>query len=135
MTEQKKSRKGIGGRPTKMTDKTLAKLEEAFLMGCPDTEACLWADINPSTLYHYQEKHPEFIQRKEALRHKPALTARKNITQAIEEGDLDRSAWYLERKAKDEFGKGAEVTLKPSGEIGEGIETLADQIRVFLGRE
>ena len=127
-----KSRKGAGGRPTKMTEATLAKLEEAFLMGCPDTEACLWADINPSTLYHDQEKHPEFVKRKEALRHKPTLTARRNITTAINEGDLDRSTWYLERKAKEEFSKNEVLTLSASNSMGEAVGEMTEAIKAYL---
>lgn len=115
-----------------MTPETIAKLEEAFLMGCPDTEACLWADINPSTLYHYQEKHPEFIQRKEALRKKPTLTARRNITKAVDSGDLDSSKWYLERKAKEEFSKGDTLAVSVSDDLGESVEAMRDGIRAFL---
>ena len=51
-------------RPTVMTDDIVAKLESAFLMGCTDNEACLYADIDRSTLYRYQEKNPEFSDRK-----------------------------------------------------------------------
>ena len=55
-------------RPTVMTPEVIAKLEEAFAWGCSDIEACLWADIAPKTLYVYQEKNPEFAQRKAALK-------------------------------------------------------------------
>ncbi len=43
-----------------MTPDTLAKLETAFSMGLPDEQACLYAKIDPSTLYRYQEKNPKF---------------------------------------------------------------------------
>jgi hypothetical protein len=43
------------GRPTKMTPDTVKKLEEAFLLGCSDIEACLVADISKQTLYNSNE--------------------------------------------------------------------------------
>ncbi|WP_230334267.1 hypothetical protein [Streptococcus suis] len=36
--------KNKGGRPTKMTQGTVKKLEEAFLRGLSDEEACLYAN-------------------------------------------------------------------------------------------
>lgn len=44
------------GRPTKMTQGTVKKLEEAFLRGLSDEEACLYADISKPTLYDYCDK-------------------------------------------------------------------------------
>lgn len=36
--------KNKGGRPTKMTQGTVKRLEEAFLRGLSDEEACLYAN-------------------------------------------------------------------------------------------
>lgn len=59
------------GRPTKMTDATIKKLDEAFAIGCSDEEDCFYADISKQTLYTYQENPPEFVDRKEALKQRP----------------------------------------------------------------
>ncbi len=59
------------GRPTVMTVETVNKLEEAFMLGCTDEEACFAANISKQTLYNYQDKNPEFIDRKETLKSRP----------------------------------------------------------------
>lgn len=85
------------GRPTVVTEYVLLKLEEAFAMGCTDLEACVYADISKSTLYKYQENHPEFAERKEELKENPILLARQTVLKSLSE-DVN-SAWkYLERK-------------------------------------
>ena len=86
------------GRPTKMTSDTLAKLEHAFLMGCSDPEACLYADIVPSTLYRYQESNPEFSERKETLKQNPVMKARGVILEALAEGDVNTAHKVIDRK-------------------------------------
>ncbi len=82
-----------------MTPEVLHKLEEAFAIGCSDTEACSYADISPRTLYKYQEEEPEFIQRKEQLKEKPILKAKNTIVKAL--GEPEHAKWYLERRVDD----------------------------------
>lgn len=105
------------GRPTVMTKETLNKLEEVFAIGGSDTEACFYADISPRTLYKYQEEHPDFIQRKEALKEKPILKARQTIVKALD--NPQQAQWYLERKRKKEFAQRIENT----GKDGEALPT------------
>lgn len=77
--------KNKGGRPTIMTDSVVHKLEEAFLMGCSDAEACFFADISKQTLYNYQEKHPEFVDRKERLKSNPLFLSRRIQLDALKD--------------------------------------------------
>lgn len=93
------------------------KLEEAFAIGCTDKEACLYADISERTLYTYQEKHPEFAQRKELLKEKPVLTARNTVVRSLQT-DPDIALKYLERKKSDEFA--TKSKQEHSGEIRGG---------------
>lgn len=104
------------GRPTKMTEAVIGKLEEAFSMGATDLEACFHADISGDVLYDYQKKHPEFTERKKALKEKLVLKARKNVQDALEEGDKDISKWYLERKKKDEFSTKSNTDITSKGD-------------------
>ena len=53
------------GRHSKFNPDILAKLEEAFLCGHSDEEACIIAQINPATLYRYCQKNGNFARRKE----------------------------------------------------------------------
>lgn len=98
-------------RPTVMTEQVIAKLEEAFAWGCSDTEACLWADIAPATLYQYQEKHPAFTERKAMLKERPILDSRATVARAVKR-DADLAMKYLERKRKDEFSTKSESEIK-----------------------
>lgn len=95
------------GRHTEMTPEKIAKLEQAFSIGCSDLEACLFADIGKTTLYTYQNKHPEFTERKERLKEGVVLKARIKVKEALDSKDLkvstDMAKWLLERKKKDEF--------------------------------
>lgn len=97
-----------------MTDETVKVLEEAFSNGASDLQACFIANISKQTLYNYQEIHPEFVDRKEALKDMIKYQAKSKIRRAIEMGDdvkeaLETSKWYLERKDK-EFKPKSDVT-------------------------
>lgn len=101
-----------------MTPATLQKLREAFLLGCSDREACFFAEISPSSLYAYQQHHPDFLEQKELWKADLTFKARRVVVDAINTGDLRVSQWYLERKAKDEFG----LRTEHVGKNGEPIE-------------
>lgn len=111
-----------GGRPTSMTPETIGKLEYGFSCGLSDREACLYANINPDTLYEYCKKHPEFSERKELLKEQVKMQAKLNLASSISGGDEKASEWYLERKAKDEFSTKTEV----SGTIAGAVQIVDD---------
>lgn len=105
------------GRPTVMTKHTIDKLEAAFCMGCTDHEACLYANINPATLYLYQKSNPDFIDRKEFLKETIILHARDSVSKGVK-SDYKFALDFLARKRKDEFSLRTETT----GKDGEAIE-------------
>lgn len=115
------------GRPTKMTKVMIGKLEMLFAKGLSDREACLVAEINPSTLYEYCKENPEFAERKEMLKDKPKIKAKMNVQEAIEAGDTDISKWYLERKAKDEFSTKQEISADVDTNVTINIELTDDE--------
>jgi hypothetical protein len=86
------------GRPTKMKEATLQKLEQAFAWGCSDSEACIFAGINKSTLYAYCEKKREFTDRKELLKTTPVMKARMVVYDALLSGDLVTANKIIDRK-------------------------------------
>lgn len=106
------------GRPTKMTEAVLGKLEQAFAYGSTDKEACFYAGINQDTMYEYQKLHPEFTERKEALKGSLILEARQKVAIDIK-NDTKVAQWYLERKVKSEFSLRQELT----GKDGESLPT------------
>ncbi len=105
------------GRPSSVTPEVLAKLEQAFGMGCSDKEACLYADICMDALYNYQNRHPEFAEWKAILKEKPVLKARSVVVNSL--SDPENAKWYLERKTHGEFNarQALELTGKDGGPI------------------
>lgn len=119
MTKRKDpDKKETAGRKTIMTPEIISKLEQAFSMGCTDLEACFFANIGKSTLYNYQDRHPEFVERKEQLKQRLIFQARTVIASALSNNDENTAKWYLERKKKDEFSTRVENT----GKDGEALQ-------------
>ena len=86
------------GRPTVMTESVIRKLEDAFMLGCTDLEACFAADISKTTLYKYCEANPEFAERKEALKSNPVYLAKSVVVDALKDGDRQVALDTLKRK-------------------------------------
>ena len=104
-------------RPTVMTPETIDKLEQAFLNGASDKEAIFQAGISESTFYDYYKGNSEFSERKEGLKSQVKYRARKNVVDAINDGDKTLSQWYLERKVKEEFSQKTEVDQNITGNL------------------
>lgn len=105
------------GQPTKMTEKTLRVLEDAFINGASDVQACFLAEISEEVLYYYQRKHPKYTKRKAALKDMIKYKAKKKIKHAIDtELGCDTAKWYLERRDsefKPKSDLNVEVAPKP----------------------
>lgn len=99
--------KHAGGRPTVMDNLSIKKLEEVFAIGGTDEEACFFANISMATLYNYQKKHPEFLERKEALKQRPILKARTTVVASLDDPII--AMRYLEKKKRDEFGLNIDI--------------------------
>lgn len=108
------------GRPTVMTQVIIDKLEEVFAIGGTDSEACHYAGISHQTLYDYQAKHPEFIERKESLKERPVLKARQTVVKKLDESYMNAMD-YLKRKRKLEFGDNQQVDVTSAGKAITGI--------------
>jgi len=122
------------GRPNIITPEIISKLEEVFAIGGTDEEACFYADIGKSTLYNYQQDHPEFVERKETLKERPILKARQTIVKGLE--DTDNAKWFLERKRKSEFASRQELTGKDGKDLVPETLTPEDKekLNALLGK-
>ena len=119
-------KKNKGGRPTVMTEERVKKLELGFLKGLNDTECCNYVGISRQTLYDYCAKHPEFADRKEELKTHPSTTAKLNVVEAIENGDVELSKWWLERRNKAEFSTRQEIEADVKNDVTINIELTDD---------
>jgi len=90
--------KSNAGRKTVMTPEVIRKLEEAFLIGATDGEACVNAGIGMSTLYDYCSANPSFSDKKETLKNQPTLKAKKIIDIALDDNDLNTAHKVIDRK-------------------------------------
>lgn len=105
------------GRPTKMTDDVVNKLEFAFMRGLSDQEACLYAGISKQTLYNYQNDHPEFIDQKASFKSNVKMHAKLNLAkEVIEKKNVELSLFVLERTV-DEY--------KPKQEVSANVDMAA----------
>jgi hypothetical protein len=130
------------GRPTKLTKAVVTKLVQAFELGCNDTEACAYSGISRNTYYRWTEEDTEFSDKIKSAKVHVLLRAKMNVADAINRGDLKTSQWYLERKAREEFGiapRGIKEVEQPqsgkdysSPEVLNDIVERADTIAEYL---
>ena len=100
------------GRPRVMTPEVIRKLEDAFTWGCTDLEACCFADISKTTFYDYIKENPEFSDRKETLKNKPLMKAKRIIDMALDDSDINTAHKVIDRK------EGTKVKQEVSGPDG-----------------
>lgn len=81
----------------------LQKLEDAFSLDATIEEACFYANISPALYYLRVKDDKKLLERFEALRQKPVLTARQTVVTALKT-DPEMALKYLERKKRKEFG-------------------------------
>lgn len=104
--DAKKIKRDKAGRPTVMTKLVLAKLEEAYKIGCPHREAAFWAGISESTLMRYKAADEDFDSIVEAWREENSIEARRNISTAIKTNHSLEDSWmYLRAHKKQEFAE------------------------------
>ena len=123
-TTSKKPRKSPAkkvGRPPKITEVILRKLEEGFLYWLTDEQACLYADVPTSTFYDFLKENPEFSERKEILKNQPKIDAKITIAKALRPHDDPRLALEVAKNTmRDEYNTRQELT----GKDGENITAV-----------
>lgn len=110
--------------------------EDAYRTGASDPEAMLYVQrlyptlnakktlellrsnlpvqIDPKKanyIMYDDEQRQDILDKFDTLQKAPLLKARMNIVNSINEGDLDTSKWYLERKSKSEFSTKQDATI------------------------
>lgn len=77
-----------------------------------DEEACLYAGVSTAAFYEYQEKHPEFAERKQLLRKTPNLKAKKTLVEHV--GSESGARFWATTKMSDEFAPKSKVEITDS---------------------
>ena len=112
---------------TKMKPDVIAKLEHAFAIDATREQACDYADIDPSTLWRWEQKYPELCKKFERMRQRLPLKAKENIALRIHGqptlGDTELSKWFLEKKEKGYVPKLELV----SPDLGEPLDDISKE--------
>ena len=91
------------GRPAKMTEATVRKIEMALWHGFSISTSCLISGISRDTYYSHIAKNPELSDRFALAQEMVSYKARNNILRAVAQGDISASKFWLERKSRSEF--------------------------------
>ena len=112
------------GRKETITPELRDRILAFFKMGLDDEEVCEQTDIAPSVLYAYQNRHPDFLEKKRLAKTNLVARARRELFAGLQSEDekirIDTAKWVLERKKKAEFSTRQEIT----GEDGEAINPV-----------
>lgn len=94
-----------GGRPTKRTPATIARIAEAIANGLPDEYVCALVGIRRETLWSWRND-PEFEEFSNAIK-KAEATRLEIRLQRVEAGEAgwQGTAWFLERRYPREFSR------------------------------
>jgi hypothetical protein len=95
------------GRPTVITQGTVQKLERAFRHGFNVSTACLYAGISRATYYQHTSSDPDFLDKMQLAQAWVTMRAKLVVVSAINNNSLPAAKWWLEHKARDEFGSSA----------------------------
>src|SRR3990167_6178255 len=135
-TRKPKSEWKRNGRPPVIDETVLGKLEDAFMNAFTDEMACLYAGINPDTLYEYCKKHPKFTERKERLKITPNLRAQQVIIKDIE--NVGGARYWAERRMREFMPKqglvlGGKIETEDTS-VKEAIREVASKYEEELKR-
>lgn len=121
--------------PSKYTPITIGKLEQAWMLGCSDSEAAIFAGISRASLYNYLREDPDFKERRDLLKNWHSLMARRNIGMALarpadhglSHSSIELSKWYLEKRNRDEFGPDKKEALSPGDSLASSFDAILKQ--------
>lgn len=109
MGNSKKITKHVGGRPTKLTNEVVEKLESILKIGGTVEESCSYAGINKTSYYSWLKADESFSTKMEAAQHFSDVAAKNVVVdQIVKHKDVATSKWWLEKR---EFKQGPQVAV------------------------
>jgi hypothetical protein len=90
---------GKVGRPTKLTNDTVTKLESIFKIGGTTEEACSYALISRETYYRWLDEDKDFMTKMESAKHYSDIVAKNIVVDSMhKDQNLDTAKWWLEKR-------------------------------------
>lgn len=134
------------GRPTIIDENVVKILEEVLKAGSTVTQACYIAQISRQVFYNHIREGGEFLYRINTARNFLQVRALKNVANAIEEGDLKTSKWFLEKclpieaETRHRETNDVEIEIKPTekemniDELEKNAKMMLDAVDAIKGR-
>lgn len=125
-------------RPSKLTPETTEKITRAIRAGNHATVSARLAGIGETTYFRWmaegekEDAEPEYREFWESVKRAEAeaeIRAIALIRQAAEQGTWQASAWYLERKHPERWGKNDKIRQEISGPNGTPITLTLDDAK------
>ncbi len=86
------------GRPSKLTEAVIQKLEQGFRNDFTVLESCIYAGIGHETFYGHLRKNKQFADRIESAQNFLFFAAKNNIAQSIGKNKSVADSWALLNK-------------------------------------
>jgi hypothetical protein len=118
-------------RPSKLTDKVCDDIVTHIKAGNYPATAAGMAGIGESTFYQWKKwgrerksgKFVEFLEKiKKAENFGEALRVKIILESAIDKGNWQAAAWYLERRYPDRWGRRNRVEMEHSGRVEKEVK-------------
>lgn len=111
------------GRP-KVTSQpdVVSLLVTSFHNGLNVREACLQSGISHEAYYNRLRSDQQFADKMSKAQLQPKMNAKVVVLKAIKDGDVNAAKWWLERKARDEFGRDSVPEATPEPETSKVSE-------------
>jgi hypothetical protein len=116
----------MAGRKSKYTPENIKRILDAIEVGTPYRHAAAIVGISETTFHEWQSKKPEFAESIKAAEGRAVAGRLARIRQA-EPTHWQASAWFLERKYPQEFGRTVQEQ-QISGKDGAPLTVVIERV-------
>jgi len=116
--------KNLGGRPTKLNEETLAKLEHALRLGTTKKYACAYAGISERTLYNHMDASEQFLQNIDTWCGDKLYRALNKEDELIEQGNATIIQNVLNKAHPDRKDRSENIEKKMELNISMSLEDM-----------